>query len=219
MNKTLVLVGLLLVCACGTEEEAFVYRCDGNYQDSWDQCQEYGSVSDDMIIIGDSAFVPYDTCQGLPGQLSRILGEQVISLAEGGATINRIRYQYLVANWEMPNLKTVILDGGAMDVLAGTDSMLVGFAQWDLLKLILSNGHTPIMMTLYPPVSGGPHSDMLGEYFWYGIYQKSNCEALGVLCYDPSYDFNMHPCPMAMDGIHPNQSGHQVIAEGIAELL
>jgi len=218
-NIVSLLVIILTIFACEHSKHGppNKYECEGNYQDSFDICQEYDSVRSDLVILGDSIMPPHVTCQGVPGQLSRILDEKVNSIAVGGAVLSQIISQYYAAMSVFPDIETVIFDGGANDILIGGDPFEVAVKFSVFIDLIISNGHRPIVVCIYNPV--GEWTPQVVPLSWYTDLQLFVCADKGIDCIDLRGPFDEHPCPMAVDGLHPNPEGHRIIAELIEELL
>ncbi len=216
MRKLIILIAVLLLLSVSCKSVHIPVM-------QVDKCTEQQAlqVDESIIILGDSILPNHGDCMGVPGQLSKLYGKKIVSLARGGNLIRDISKQYDEAK-KIPGLKTIILDGGANDIMMQVlhkqvNPLLVAAEFHVLLNRILVDGYQPIVILTYnspaDPFSENPMND-------YSNLLETICLTLNVTYYDLRTDF-IGPALFETGGCkcHPSNQGSQLIAYRLLGIL
>ena len=156
---------------------------------------------------------------------------QVINLGIGGDTsrglLKRIKSEIqsrVSANWPFVFLISI----GTNDQREVQGKPEVGVDEYasNLMEIItIAKQYTDSIIVLGLPPLGAPALDFKGQVYsdehvrQYDNILKSIAERQGVEYFDTRSLFESHDSLFAYDMIHPNDAGHEVIAESVVKLL
>lgn len=180
-----------------------------------------------VAVIGDSLF---DLSGEIQEFLAELSGETYEDWTRSGEKITGIAKQYENAIYQNPNLRTVIMDGGANDVLQGNESKCSSYdevpAECEALLDWIADVLEDMMDDMY--VDGLDDVVFVGYYHLpngktalnLGIDYHSNetllvCDSSRVNCHfvDSRPDFVGHESEyIKSDDIHPTSAGSEVVA-------
>jgi lysophospholipase L1-like esterase len=200
------------------------------------QCNEVDALPDSVAIatLGDSLFnFNWETCRQVSGALSLMFGEEVsdhsvYAARLTGPIILDVYNQYDYANQSMPELASVVFQGGGNDIhcectveerpecYEDVERLLDETGQ--LIDQMAADGRDTIIYVGYYPLAGSFAHD------WPAIDSMMNqmdplCADKGCIFLDLRPVFAGHPEWILGDGRHPSPEGSHAIASEIYDVL
>jgi lysophospholipase L1-like esterase len=186
-------------------------------------------LASEIRIIGDSIFTTGGNM--IRGHLESISGLTIDTHANGGAVMSQVREQYL--NIKDQNIRTIIMDGGGNDILGDSgncrnqnnDSCKAHIEQVvetarTLFEEMAENGvENIVFMTCHYPMgwnSGYVDAINYGTSLITEVCAEARSRCIIV---DPRESFQGKSHYLEWDGVHPNRTGAQVMADLIWQAM
>jgi lysophospholipase L1-like esterase len=174
------------------------------------------SYADVILCFGDSITAgykatPYPTnLQNMYGSSS---GTQVINAGNGGENTYNGVYR-LEGELEKYSPDYVVIMEGANDVKAGISSSTTTFNLNNMVQQVVAAGATPILSTITPNTSSAGYQP---ENYNPGIIELAQNN--GITLVDTYSNVVSNWSNLNIDGVHPNETGSQTIAQGFYSQL
>lgn len=170
-----------------------------------------------VVAFGDSITQGSECpCTPYPARLAGMIGKSVANTGISGsiASENVARTQSAIDRYH-PGFMLILY--GVNDVIHGRGIEGIAGAVDAMVATCLDNHVVPVLATYPRPITGhaifGPRTSRLNEHI------KSIASSRGIKCVNLESEFNANPEWYMPDGLHPNDTGTQVIALAFADLF
>ena len=170
-----------------------------------------------VVAFGDSITQGSECpCTPYPARLAAMIGKSVANTGIGGSTAedNVSRTQSAIDKYH-PGFMLILY--GVNDVIHGhgLDGIIAALDR--MVSICLDNHVVPVLATYPQPITG--HRIFAPRTVALNTQIKALASSRGVKCVDLEAEFNMNPEWYMPDGLHPNDTGTQVMAIAFADLF
>ena len=201
--------GLLMLALAG---------CGGGSGSSAGSGADFGSNDPHVVVaLGDSITEGVDGSGApWPARLASLSGKTVINAGVGGEPSAGAlsRCGGLLAN-NKPGYLIILT--GANDAIQSRDTDAAIANIREMVQLAKANKTVPIIATLLPMVEGHAIFDSAAERISAGVREIASSE--GVTLVDLHGEFGDPENQLIFDGLHPNDTGNQIIALAFNDVL
>jgi len=205
------------LCLVGLVAIAFSSCEDGGDGGSLGDGHDFGSNSRDVYVaMGDSITRGYGATIPYPAVLSSMLGKTVINKGVNGAkSSDGVSAVNGVLGSTKPGF--LLICYGANDVIHSVPPATIIARLRSIIQAAKANQTIPVIATCTPQIKG--HSAFGGGVISLNVRIRSLAAEEGVELVDLETAFTGHDEYMTSDGLHPNNTGHSVIAAEFFDVL
>lgn len=178
---------------------------------------DFGSNSPDVYLaMGDSITRGYAASVPYPAVLSSMLDKSVINRGVDGArTSEGLSRVYSLIRQHRPGYLLILY--GANDIIHDADPGMVAEQLRGIIRAAKASQVIPVIATCTPQIYG--HSIFNGGIVALNSRIRSLGSEEGIKVVDLEAAFSGHDEYLTKDGLHPNNTGHAVIAAEFFDIL